>query len=272
MQNIDILNELSQHTQIKVQTGDSTHDSKWFEKGSQIQYDLWIITKGRVVVQMEGEEWLLQPGDMFFFYPGRVYEAFTLDHSCKFMYSHFEFSVANNKDVLEAYDFGGYLKDDPVYREERIRFVENYMNYKNKRGLYVLTHRAYFVALITAIIYNQSQIKEPIPHSPSQKLMKLRPAITYIHDNLHKNLMNSQLAQLCSFSEKYFITLFKEVLGMSPGQYINQSKMERALELLYKQRYSIKEIAYKVGYTDPYTFSKAFKKYYGVSPSRHKLK
>lgn len=271
VQNIEILNELSQHTHIKVRTGHSVHDSSWYEKGSQVQYDLWIIRKGRVVVRMGGEEWVLQPDDMFFFYPNREYEAYTLDHSCDFMYSHFDFVVANNKDVLEAYNLDGYLPNRQVYREHRIRFQENYIRYRSKKGLYVLTHTAYFQALITEIIYYQSQKREAITHNPSQKLMKLKPAIAYIHQHLDKSIQIIELAEVCSFSEKYFISLFKDVLGMTPGQYINQAKMEKALGLLYKQKYSIKEIAYRVGYTDPYTFSKAFKKYYKVSPSRYKL-
>ncbi|MBO1515444.1 helix-turn-helix domain-containing protein [Metabacillus sp. BG109] len=44
--------------------------------------------------------------------------------------------------------------------------------------------------------------------------------------------------------------------------------MNRARELLYSNRYSIKQIADMLGYPDPYSFSKAFKKYYKMPPSQ----
>ena len=56
-------------------------------------------------------------------------------------------------------------------------------------------------------------------------------------------------------------------MGITPVNYITQVKMKKALEYLYEQNYSVKEVAALVGYTDIYTFSKAFKKIYGIPPS-----
>ena len=45
--------------------------------------------------------------------------------------------------------------------------------------------------------------------------------------------------------------------------------MERALELIKKQTFSISQIAYAVGYKNQFYFSKEFKQYFGMSPSKY---
>ena len=65
-----------------------------------------------------------------------------------------------------------------------------------------------------------------------------------------------------------FIEYFKRTLGISPGQYIKSLKMNLARDYIYEKKYSVKEIAYMLGYTDQYTFSKAFKKQFNTPPSR----
>ena len=75
-----------------------------------------------------------------------------------------------------------------------------------------------------------------------------------------------------STTEKYFISFFKKTMGMTPTSYITQVKMKKALEYLHEQNYSVKEVSALVGYADIYTFSKAFKKTYGISPSNFSCK
>jgi AraC family transcriptional regulator len=69
-------------------------------------------------------------------------------------------------------------------------------------------------------------------------------------------------------SEKYFIRYFKQALGVTPGQYMIQLRMNRARDLVYTQRYSMQQVASLLGYPDAYSFSKAFKKHYKVPPSK----
>ncbi|MGO4374436.1 helix-turn-helix transcriptional regulator, partial [Paenibacillus sp. MCAF20] len=85
---------------------------------------------------------------------------------------------------------------------------------------------------------------------------------------LHQPVRIGELAELAGMSEKYFILYFKQALGITPGSYIYQLKMNRARELLYSRTFSIQQIAGLLGYPDPYSFSKAFKKYYKVPPSK----
>ena len=64
----------------------------------------------------------------------------------------------------------------------------------------------------------------------------------------------------------YFINVFKNIYKKTPKKYIVEMRMEKAKELLIYSRYSVSEIAEKLGYSDNTYFSNAFKSYMGVSP------
>jgi len=100
------------------------------------------------------------------------------------------------------------------------------------------------------------------------KLTVLQPVFQYVENNLDRPMKIDELSAIVNMSEKYFISYFKSALGITPGNYITQLKMNKARDYLYQEKYSIKEIANLLGYSDQYTFSKAFKKYFNVSPSK----
>ncbi|MBO9683584.1 MAG: helix-turn-helix transcriptional regulator [Flavisolibacter sp.] len=71
--------------------------------------------------------------------------------------------------------------------------------------------------------------------------------------------------------EYHFFRRFQEVYKKTPYQYITQQKMHLAKYLLLGSKHSISEIAFYCNFPDVFTFSKAFKKFYGVSPSQMKI-
>ncbi len=62
-------------------------------------------------------------------------------------------------------------------------------------------------------------------------------------------------------------SLFKSVVGISPGEYRIQRRIEEAGKLL-QEGYSVKQVAMKLGYKDQFTFATQFRKYTGITPSK----
>jgi AraC family transcriptional regulator of arabinose operon len=73
-------------------------------------------------------------------------------------------------------------------------------------------------------------------------------------------------AAACSVSEAHLCRLFHRYDVVSPYQLLVRLKMARAAALLLNRRLLVRDIGRQVGYEDPYHFSKAFKRVYGLSP------
>lgn len=93
-------------------------------------------------------------------------------------------------------------------------------------------------------------------------------ATEYMNENYaHSELTVSQVAASCFVSEIYLRKLFEKERGITPFRALTEIRMERARNLALEKR-PIKEIARSVGYSDVYQFSRAYKKYFGYSPSK----
>jgi AraC-like DNA-binding protein len=64
--------------------------------------------------------------------------------------------------------------------------------------------------------------------------------------------------------------VFKKQYGISPLQYVNELRMTEIKNLLCDTAFSISEIAEKIGYDNPGYFSRAFRKYTGMSPREYR--
>jgi AraC family transcriptional regulator len=90
-----------------------------------------------------------------------------------------------------------------------------------------------------------------------------------------KSIIETQVAQLATLSDitravgvesSHLCRLFRRYQGLSPYQYLLHRKMALAAELLMNPATLVKEVAGRVGFTDPFHFSRCFKKVHRVAP------
>ncbi|MDF2722513.1 MAG: AraC family transcriptional regulator [Paenibacillus sp.] len=104
-------------------------------------------------------------------------------------------------------------------------------------------------------------------HSSPRRIL-LQPAIDFLENHYDDpQLSNNTLSKKSCISEAYFRKLFKEEYGISPKQYIQQIRINRAKELLKSDYLNVTAVAEMVGYSSVYNFSKAFKIQTGQAPS-----
>ncbi len=92
-------------------------------------------------------------------------------------------------------------------------------------------------------------------------------AVEYIKHQYMEPLTVAKLARKYGLNSKQLAYLFQKHTGMAPLEYLIEHRVRRARELLYTTACSITDISARVGYTDPYYFSKLFKKRTGFCPS-----
>ena len=92
----------------------------------------------------------------------------------------------------------------------------------------------------------------------------------YIRNHFQEDLTVAKLARYVGLNRSYLTTVFQSVLQMSPQQFLMRFRMTRAAQLLRENNLSVGEVARSCGYPDPLTFSKAFKRTLGVTPSRYR--
>lgn len=78
-----------------------------------------------------------------------------------------------------------------------------------------------------------------------------------------------RVAASLGYLRTHFTRVFKQLTNMSPKQYINQIRMERAKELL-NTNLSIEQVASSCSFPDALYFSKQFKKWSGASPTQYR--
>lgn len=92
----------------------------------------------------------------------------------------------------------------------------------------------------------------------------------YIEENLNGDLSNKELAHQANVSEDYFSAYFKQSTGISPQDYVEAQRMDRAAKVLRSTNKKVFEIASELGFKDVSYFVRRFKKVFGVTP--HKLR
>ena len=118
---------------------------------------------------------------------------------------------------------------------------------------------------LSHILLSLSTTIEPsLPKSPINDLTKL---ITLKHG---ANISVSELAQSVHLSTKQFTRLFIQANDTTPHQFIIATRTNHAKYLLEESTLSLKAIAQILAYSDPFTFSKQFKKVTGQSPTQYR--
>nr|WP_232242918.1 AraC family transcriptional regulator [Paenibacillus sp. GSMTC-2017] len=94
--------------------------------------------------------------------------------------------------------------------------------------------------------------------------------ITYIHERYNEPITLDSLAEVWNYSIQYLSRQFKRRTGTSPIEYVIQTRMAKAKDLMIRTDATAQEIAEHVGYSDFFYFTRIFKKQVGMTPVQYK--
>ncbi len=95
-------------------------------------------------------------------------------------------------------------------------------------------------------------------------------AVHFMRENLERHISLQDVLDYVGYSQSHFSSLFRQRMGKSPMAYMNLLKMQYACHLLKTTAMHVNQICYKVGFEDPFYFSRLFTKTIGVAPSAYR--
>ena len=181
-------------------------------------------------------------------------------HGKRWDFRWFEFDVMGPLDVPL-----GEVLDVPVGTDEAGRFRDL------QRGLRVqdAAQRRWACAEFQALLYRWVA-HGTVPVGHPQAYAEIQRVIADMQNHLDGSLSISQMAAMAGMSESNFRRRFHQVTGISPKRFHVRLRLTWADHMLRSARMTVSEVAYKLGFSSPFHFSRAFRDFYGHPPSQHK--
>ncbi|MDD3412987.1 MAG: response regulator [Lachnospiraceae bacterium] len=154
-----------------------------------------------------------------------------------------------------AYESGGMT----YHFESRNDYLPTLMAFEDYEEL-----RQWFVNKISEATRNV------IAKKYEQSTGVITKAKLFIDTNFQTDLSLDDVSREVDISPYYFSKLFKEETGVNFIEYLTNSRMNKARQLLAETELSMKEVCSEIGYQDPNYFSRIFKKNVGVTPTEFK--
>ena len=142
----------------------------------------------------------------------------------------------------------------------------------NRRPLHQEMEKLHVKALVMELIR-----REDIVSSESENLVKgtnmeqIAAGLDYINKNYNRPIKVKDLAEICGMSQTHFRRLFEEYINMTPMDYVNLIRVQRACDMMKKSNASMEIVAEKCGFIAMSTFNRNFKKFLNTSPYQWKI-
>ena len=231
-------------------------------------FELTIISSGKGVIITNEEETPVKSGDIYLSFPCDIHEI-RADEQTKLEYDFFSFycddSLLKNdlKSITQNFR-GGYSR---IFQDEKIADLiqKAITEFSIKDQLYTehLLADIFHLSIVYLIRdFNHEQQKTANVSDAEILCFQL---MNYINTHIYSLQKLEDLAPKFNYNYSYLSGLFKKTTGKTLLEYYQQRKMEIAKVLILEKKKKISEIAEMLHYS-LYSFSKAFKAKYGVSP------
>lgn len=265
------------------------HVGTWWKYDSLVSplYRLFYITNGECRITLDQETFRLTEGDIFLV-PKFVSASYICDDSMEHYYLC----------LIDAQQGGtGVVNPSSLLHQTKITYLDKLLferlheicpgwqlpstdpqKYDNRRELLEHKHPTLLPAGQLEIqgIVEQLFSRFLTPDSMTlagkygHTYLQLAPLVRYISENLSAKITVSSLAERAFLSPDHFSKLFKNVMGMSPVDYLQMVRLQRAQSLLLGTAFNMQEIAEKVGFETGSQLSRLFAQKLSCTPKEYR--
>ncbi|WP_018525402.1 AraC family transcriptional regulator [Alkalispirochaeta alkalica] len=245
------------------------------------EYELHFFLDGQGRFERDRDRFLLSQGRLFFSPPGERHAILPEAGSTPLSYYALLFTPAQG-DPLAT------ILDDPLFREafprdggarQRLLFEDCKHGFAHPHPARRQAASHLLQSFLWELAAGISPVGEPgnIPScrgvsrdGPEDYNVHISRAIRLFEQHLRERISMEAVADSLDISLEHLTRLFTQHLGIPPLQYYRRLRMDVATSLLLDTTLSIKEIAWELGYQNPFHFSRSFRRYAHLSPRAYR--
>ena len=231
-------------------------------------YVIHAVISGKGILDYCGKRWEIREGQIFILFPGEE-TTYYADRNDPWYYCWIGFQGESAAKIVESI---GFSAQTPVLTLRDVIKVESGIRKMlEARNLTLdgqLKRNAGMLEILSDMILEHTESAEtdssPNIYSYSEY------AVRYINNHFSEKIRIQDLADHIGISRSYLVKLMKQETGMSPQEYLIETRMRRASDLLSRTNDPVRVVAAECGYDDALAFSKVFKSRFGLNPTDYR--
>lgn len=239
------------------------HHYREREEGTE-EYILLYCTEGEGYIHIGNKKYHLHPQEVFRIPRNQKHKYYASEKNpWSIFWVHFK-GENTGYYPLEEYQI---IQMNSIHAENRIITLFGVLFRVLERN-YTLGNFIY-ISQVLSLILSEIYFREKADEASRQN-RHITTIVRYMYRHLDRNLKLEDLEEELELSKSYINASFKKYTGRAPIDFFINLKMQEACKLLKSTDLYIVEISQKLGYDDPYYFSRIFKKVIGVSPKEYR--
>jgi AraC family transcriptional regulator of arabinose operon len=224
------------------------------------EFILIYCIDGKGVIELAGEKYSMKINEVFCI-PSRVGHRYYADHQdpWSILWVHFKGTNTHIFPLIEK----RIIHVETSEANDRLQLLFSLLIGVLERN-YTLGNFIYTSQLLSVIL-SEIYFREKVSDNDKQN-QHLTKAIRFMYSNVYNMMTLDDLADYMKLSKSYLNNIFERYVHRSPVDFYIHLKMKQACNLFKMSDMLVYEVSKKLGYQDPYYFSRIFKKVIGVSP------
>lgn len=228
-------------------------------------YDIIVVANGILYIGEESMQWEVGPGQMLLLHPDRYHYAVRpCEAETDFYWLHFQTSGDQSSGVPSYTIRLPQFCTLPFPSQSYQRFEQLFRLSTARRSEAFWQEQSIFLEWIQQLDETRGDYRN------SKKFAVAEMVEAYIKRNYQSAITNASLSADLHFHYNYLTRCMKEAYGVSPMEYLLQTRLEQAKLLLLKTDWSIARIAEHVGFEYSPYFSRCFSAQAGISPLHYR--
>lgn len=256
-------------------------DFKEVQKHWHNEMEIIYIKKGCGIITLDFDTYNVTAGDIVIVVPGQLHGIYQHD-SDTMEYENIIFSVnmllSKHSDSVDSEFFTPLLSGGLKFRHYitgELPYYSDLAACLNRADMICSGFsKGYKLAIKSClfdffyILYHNSDESGPV--KDNRNLARIKEVLKYIDNNYASDITIEEISAVCGFSSSHFMKFFKNTMGTSFIDYLNDYRLTIASRLLLSSESNIIDIAAGCGYNNLSYFNRIFKKKYGMTPSSYR--